>query len=58
MVLGELFELGMFIWVIDEFGHRRKVYPKSDAEKKRLLAQNKKLKAQLAKKKTTKKKKK
>lgn len=54
-MLGELFEGMVAIWVIDKVtGKRKKVYVKNNAEKKRLMAQNKKLKAELAKKKSTK----
>ena len=50
-MLGELFEGMVAIWVIDKVtGKRKKVYVKNNAEKKRLMAQNKKLKAELAKK--------
>ena len=48
VVFQELFELGMFVYVIDSLGHRRKVYVKNEAEKQRLLAQNAKLRKQLA----------
>ena len=58
-MLGELFEGMVAIWVIDKVtGKRKKVYVKDNAEKKRLMAQNKKLKAELAKKKLVKKSKK
>ena len=50
-MLGELFEGMVAIWVIDKVtGKRKKVYVKNNDEKKRLMAQNKKLKAELAKK--------
>ena len=50
---------GIAIYVIDKMtGERKKVYVKDDAEKRRLLAQNKKYKEQLAKKKVTHKKRK
>jgi hypothetical protein len=47
-MFGELLELGMFVWIVDEFGHRKKVYVKSDAEKKKLLAKNKILREKFA----------
>ena len=57
-MLGELFEGMVAIWVIDKVtGKRKKVYVKNNAEKKRLMAQNKKLKAELAQKKNKKSKK-
>ena len=55
-LLGNLITLGMFVWVVDSLGHRHKVYVKNDAEKQRLIAKNKALRAKLAKKKTTKRK--
>lgn len=57
-LFGEVLEAGLVIYVIDKAtGKRKRVVVKNQAEKKRLLAQNKKLKAELAKKKPTKKKK-
>ena len=53
-MFGNLLELGMFVWVVDEFGHRKKVYVKNDAEKKRLLAKNKILREKLKRKKAKK----
>ena len=50
-LLGDFVELGLAVYVIDAVtGKRKKVYVKNNAEKKRLMAQNKKLKAELAKK--------
>jgi hypothetical protein len=50
-MFGELLELGLFVWVVDEFGHRKKVRVKDEAAKQRLLAKNKVLRAKLAKRK-------
>jgi hypothetical protein len=47
-MFGELLELGMFVWIVDEFGHRKKVFVNNSAEKKRLLAKNKILREKLA----------
>ena len=47
-MFGELLGLGLFVWVVDEAGHRHKVYVKSDAEKNRLIAKNKALRTKLA----------
>ena len=49
-LFGELLGLGLFVWVVDSMGHRHKVYVRNDAEKKRLIAKNKALRAKLAKK--------
>lgn len=54
-LFGNLLELGLFVWVVDSLGHRHKVYVRNNAEKQRLIAKNKVLRAKLAKK-TTKKK--
>jgi hypothetical protein len=54
-MFGELLGLGMFVWIVDEFGHRKKVYVKNDAEKKRLQAKNKALREKLKSKKAKKK---
>jgi hypothetical protein len=54
-MFGELLELGMFVWIVDEFGHRKKVYVKNDAEKQRLQARNKALREKLKRKKGKKK---
>jgi hypothetical protein len=55
-MFGELLEAGLFVWVVDKYGKRKRVRVKNSAEKKKLLAKNKELRAKL-KKKTTKKKK-
>jgi hypothetical protein len=49
-LFGTLLGLGLFVWVVDEMGHRHKVYVKNDAEKRRLIAKNKALREKLAKK--------
>ena len=52
-LLGEVVELGLAVYVIDAVtGKRKKVYVKNEAEKQKLLAKNKVLRAELAKKKT------
>jgi hypothetical protein len=52
-LLGEVVELGLAVYVIDAVtGKRKKVYVKNEAEKQKLLAKNKVLRAKLAKKKT------
>ena len=57
-LLGDVVELGLAVYIIDAVtGKRKKVYVKNNAEKKRLMAQNKKLKAELAQKKNKKSKK-
>jgi hypothetical protein len=47
-MFGEILELGMVVWVLDEFGHKHKVYVKNDAEKQKLLAKNAALRKKLA----------
>lgn len=44
----DLVEVGAFIWVVDKFGNRKKVKVRSEAHRQQLLAQNRKMRAQLA----------
>jgi hypothetical protein len=48
----ELAEVGLFVWVIDKNGNRKKVKVKNEAEKQKLLAHNRKMREQLKSKKT------
>jgi hypothetical protein len=51
-LLGDVVELGLAVYVIDAVtGKRKKVYVKNEAEKKRLLARNRELRAKLSKRK-------
>ena len=49
-MFGDLLEAGLFVWIVDKYGNRKRVKVKNNAEKKKLLAKNKELRAKLAKK--------
>ena len=49
-VFGELLEAGLFVWVVDKYGNKKKVHVKNSEEKRKLLAKNKELRAELKKK--------
>jgi hypothetical protein len=51
MGFGSLLDAVVFVWVVDKVtGKRKRVRVSSEAERQRLLAQNRKLKEQLARK--------
>ena len=50
MMFGELLEAGLFVWVVDKYGNKKKVRVKNSEEKRKLLAKNKELRAKLKKK--------
>ena len=53
-MFGELLEAGLFVWVVDKYGNKKKVRVKNSEEKRKLLAMNKELRAKLKKKSGTK----
>jgi hypothetical protein len=46
----ELAEVGLFVWVLDSNGNRHKVKVRSEEHRQKLLAQNRKMRAELKKK--------
>jgi hypothetical protein len=51
----ELAEVGLFVWVLDKNGNRHKVKVKNEEHRQKLLAQNRKMRAELRKNKPMKK---
>ena len=49
-MFGELLEAGLFVWIVDKYGKRKRVRVKNSEEKEKLLARNKALRAKLKKK--------
>lgn len=49
-MFGELLEAGLFVWIVDKYGNRKRVRVKNSEEKEKLLARNRALKAKLKKK--------